>query len=83
MHITQVQTRLRSIKDEETKKWKLVPSKVWMTLDEYDEFDDEEDVEAYLKYQIDVHSEIMKSTFEETEKYFRLKEIVREEEDEE
>ena len=54
-----------------------------MTLDEYDEFDDEEDVEAYLKYQIDVHSEIMKSTFEETEKYFRLKEIIREEEDEE
>jgi hypothetical protein len=82
MYITQVQTRLRSVKDEETKKRKLVPSKVWMTLDEYDEFDDAEDVQAYLKYQIDVHSEIMKSTFEETEKYFRLREIIRETDDE-
>jgi hypothetical protein len=82
MYITQVQTCLRSVKDEETKKWKLIPSKVWMTLDEYDEFDDEEDVQAYLKYQIDVHSEIMKSTFEETEKYFRLKEVERESDDE-
>jgi inorganic pyrophosphatase len=82
MIIIQVQTRLRGIKDEETKKWKLVPSKVWTTLTEYDEFDDEEDIQAYLKHQIDVNSKIMKSTFEETEKYFRLKEIIRETDDE-
>ena len=82
MYITQVQSRLRSVFDEETRKFNLVPTNSWQTLDEFND-DDDEDIEHLLNHQISIAANQMNLTEEECKKYFRLKEIIREEEDEE
>ena len=80
MYITQVQSRLRSVFDEETRKFNLVPTNSWQTLDEFND-DDDEDIEHLLNHQISIAANQMNLTEEECKKYFRLKEIIREEED--
>ena len=57
MYITQVQSRLRSVFDEETRKRNLVPSKVWQTLDEIDEEAFDIDIEAGEELTIDYRLE--------------------------
>ena len=83
MYITQVQSRLRSVFDEETRKFNLVPTNSWQTIDEFNDHDLDEDIEHLLNHQISIAANQMNLTVEECKKYFRLKEIIREEEDEE
>jgi hypothetical protein len=83
MYITQIQSRLRSVFDEETRRFNLVPTNSWQTLDELDEGDFDEDIEHLLNHHISIAANQMNITEEECKKNFRLKEIIREEEDEE
>ena len=83
MYITQVQSRLRSVFDEETRRFNLVPTNSWQTIDEFNDHDLDEDIEHLLNHQISIAANQMNTTEEECKKYFRLKEIIREEEDEE
>jgi hypothetical protein len=75
MYITELQTRLRFVKDEETNKYRLEPSKRRITINEFDEFEDDSDIEHVLKHQIAVHANQMKISEEQAAQYFRLKEI--------
>lgn len=76
MLYTQIQTRLRSIFNEDTRKHTLVPSKVWQIISEYDECEDV-DIESILNSTVSAHAHMLKVSDEECAKYFRLKEIER------
>jgi hypothetical protein len=75
MYIKLVQTRLKSVFNEENKKRNLVPSKVWQTLDEIDEEVFDIDIEHLLNHHISCAADQMNLPEEECKKYFRVKEI--------
>lgn len=75
MYITLVQTRLRSVLNEETRKRNLVPTKSWHTLDEIDKNIFDIDIEHLLNHHISCAADQMNLTEEECKKYFRVKEI--------
>jgi hypothetical protein len=84
MYYKSVQTRLQNARRyKETKKHELVPTTRWTTIAEWveDEGEYEEGPESLLKLQVTLASVQMNLPVEQVQKFFRLKEDYREDED--
>ena len=70
-----IQSKLRPIRDPETKKHLLIPGSSWKTIVEYEEGEPLEEIQQMLEYQIRNGSIQMNLPVEEVRKYYRIKEV--------
>ena len=84
MYYKSVQTRLQNARRyQETKKHELVPTTRWTTIAEWveDEGEYEEGPESLMNLQVTLASKQMNLPVEQVQKFFRIKEDYREDED--
>ena len=78
MYYQHIQTRLRPSKDENGKS-RVVQSNVWQTLVEFSEGDDPDEIALMYEHQLRVGAMQAKLPVEEVRKYYRIKEVYVEE----